>query len=385
MAKQRLVWTVLPNGYVLSDRTGMTFKFSVFISPRLISSDPSPTLAEFPDWAGTPPPPDVNLPPGPRPWPTTLQGVTFQLFLRDINGGLDTYLAASRTPTRWRRPTPVQWNALFPTTTPVTPYGQTQDQKGYDHRRLRSFPVGNIADFLASRYGQFGLNTPTEFPSYDDLVQNTAFGPIGFEGGADDTGGNGDGPTRKQRLIADLESQFDVGPGSTPADWAIPYDPNTLASVDGMGEAFLQLEQFLKRDLKPVLAPNTHPATRGPAVRLPPGRRADPGSADPAAHARPGGRSHRRRQLALRQRRDPPERGAALRQRVRPAADRHAELPALHPRLPRAGRVPLRCRSTRTTPTTSCASSGSATRRSSGSSGSIPTATASRPGSSPTT
>ena len=162
-------------------------------------------------------------PVGPVPWPTTLQGVSFELFLRDINGG--TTLPAVQDPSTVATPNAVQWNALFPTTTPVTPYGQTQDQKGYDHRRLRSFPVGNVADFLASRYGQFGLETPTEFPSYDDLVQNTAFGPIGFEGGADDTGGNGDGPTRKQNLINGLESQFDVGPGSTPADWAIPYDP----------------------------------------------------------------------------------------------------------------------------------------------------------------
>ena len=71
-------------------------------------------------------------------------------------------------------PDAARWSALFPGGTPVE--GHTW--KGYDHRRLYSYPAKGIVDFLRERWGKFGADDPVDPPLWADLMDDDeGFGP----------------------------------------------------------------------------------------------------------------------------------------------------------------------------------------------------------------
>ncbi|MBI2708530.1 MAG: hypothetical protein HYX34_02385 [Actinobacteria bacterium] len=233
-ATQTVLFTAVPNGY---DRGTDTYRVSIVVSPRL-TSDSDTTLATFPDWVD---------------WPATAGGITWKLRFPNIPK-LVTLTPASS-------PSSQRWAALFPSTTFVR--GQHLYQ-GLDHRRVRSYPVKSLIDFFADRWGRFAVSNPVDPPSYDVLAADRGFGPVGFEQLGREARGfpDGDGPHRKARYLAQLESGFD--PTSNLASrWALPFDPAALSTPQGTAKQFLQLERFHRRgraDRGPTPAALTPPA-----------------------------------------------------------------------------------------------------------------------------
>ncbi len=255
---QGLIFTVLPFGQIVGNADHPSYlTFSVVVSPRLQASDPAArTLGKYTDWS----PASTAAGAAGRTWPETIAALasSFRLSLADLPGAPSfpaTLVGAVP-------PDPVRFAAVFPPSTPVTPYAY----KGFEGRKIRSAPVGSVVDHLASLYGQFGLASPTSYPPYASLVPADAFGAMGFEqdntvirGVPPDPGIPGNGPQRKGILQNALETQLTK-------DGALPYDLSSLAatlpSVPGAETslAFLQHQMFLQRGLPDTSGPIPRPA-----------------------------------------------------------------------------------------------------------------------------
>ncbi|HWI65740.1 MAG TPA: hypothetical protein VNT75_28270 [Symbiobacteriaceae bacterium] len=131
MKKQTVMWTALPNGFVAlppSDGPAAPaprLRLSVFVSPRLMTNEgmPKPTLSQFPDflnWAG--------------------KAVSFSVSFNGFAPVPATVVSAA--------PSSTLWQSLFKTTTYVRPYEFPQ----HDTKRVQSFPVKNVADWLKNQY-----------------------------------------------------------------------------------------------------------------------------------------------------------------------------------------------------------------------------------------
>ena len=232
-----------------------------------------PRLAEFPDWAGTLADlPLSNLPRARSHLARHPAGSrVLQLFSADVGGPLRTYLPACPDPRRrvaGRRP-----SALARCGTPCSrprharhPVTATQDHS--DHRSSARSPPGTSPTTWPRAGPVRARPRPTEFPAYADLVRNDAFGPIGFEGGADDTGGNGRGPARssdeppESRSTGRADSQ-PTGPSRTTS--------TTLAQRSGRAWALAILEfaDFHQRGLAPLLPKHTATRRRRPQPSVP--------------------------------------------------------------------------------------------------------------------
>jgi hypothetical protein len=136
MLKQRIVWTVLPNGI---DKNG-DLKFSVFVSPRLGTTDAVSELQldQFPDflnWTGKVTTIDfgVKLDKAPAVIPVTLDDT-------QIDKGL--------------------WGALFKDTTFVRPH-EFKDLQG---SIMRTFPVKSLLSYVKKKYVTLGEKSPASLP-----------------------------------------------------------------------------------------------------------------------------------------------------------------------------------------------------------------------------
>ncbi len=253
MARQRITWTVLPNGITFvppsdstngSGITGFRLSFSVLVAPRLIDGA---TLADFPDFALSGPTVNGSADAS-RTWPDTLAGVKFFLefgSIPDANGNTPLVLPAipAATLLGGAPPGPLGpfsassqlWQALFPAATPVTSF----EMPDHSSTKFYSAPVGRVADYLAQTYGQFGTTSPDTLPAYGDLNSGGAFGAFGFEDLAGD---------RNPRTRADLESTL---ADALKKNGAVPYDLSTLTSnpADQAALAMLEFHQFHTRGL----------------------------------------------------------------------------------------------------------------------------------------
>lgn len=153
-----LVFTLLPNG-VTTKNNITSFRFSVFVSPRL-TPNPSPgTLAQFaPDLS------NAN-----HGWPTTLENSTFAVV---FNGS--TTLGATLVTAPLDLNTAL-WNTLFPSTTSVNPY----QIDTYNNFTILSYPTKNLHAFIQNQYLLVAASSPKTFPSLSTLGQN-GLGQIGI-------------------------------------------------------------------------------------------------------------------------------------------------------------------------------------------------------------
>lgn len=138
MTKEKVLWTVLPNGY----NEDHLLRISVFVSPRLMNSDGSDTvrkLGEFPAFAN---------------WPERLAAFKFQI-------AFDNGLTVEGVPETNAQPE--LWERLFPSDTLVRPYAF----KDHAKRNLHVFPVRDVLGFIKNTYGALGA-VGTDFPSIDD-------------------------------------------------------------------------------------------------------------------------------------------------------------------------------------------------------------------------
>lgn len=265
--KQAMIWTVLPFGQstvTTGPNPGVYLDFSVIISPRLESSTSTElSLGDFPDWS----PAATTFVSG-RTWPETIAALapSFGLHLPQLPES-PTYPAEFVHTTSGvlfgsQSPDAARWRAMFPSDTPVTPYVF----HGMATRAIRSAPVGQLSDTIASLWGRFGMTSPTAFPLYEHLVPADAFGAIGFQqlftvdralgDQHPDPGIHGVGVDRKAQLVGLLNK-------TVKHSRAVSSDLKALAKTLGADEpsgaatslAFLQEQQFLQRGLEPHTSP----------------------------------------------------------------------------------------------------------------------------------
>ena len=222
---QTILCTTVPNGFDVVDNV---FQLSLVFSPRLRSPGDT-TLADFPDWLD---------------WPATVAGMTFEVEFPGLGLTLPATVASS--------PDSARWAALFPSNTLVRGFGFD----GLDHRRLFSYPTRSILGFLADRWGRFGGTDYDDHILYDDLAADDGFDPIGFEqlGDLKETG-----PSRKSRLLGQIEQAFDPT-SNDPTKWALQPASNPLATVDGTALELLKWERYHRRgrsDRNDALTPVT--------------------------------------------------------------------------------------------------------------------------------
>src|SRR3954451_24527083 len=132
MPSQTVLWTAVPDGV-----DGATARVVCVVSPRLSDPAGERTVAPYPDW--------VN-------WAERAGRITFAV-------QFDT---RPPVPATRLSPAPEQprWEALVSGDLVVRPF-QPADHAS---RESRSFPVGNVVDFVKQRYLQAALASPTEFP-----------------------------------------------------------------------------------------------------------------------------------------------------------------------------------------------------------------------------
>ncbi|WP_370948861.1 hypothetical protein AB5J62_15270 [Amycolatopsis sp. cg5] len=167
MAKQTIIWTVLP---VRGPSTGQ-LKLSVFLTFRL-TPDANRTLGAFgdlADWAAVP--------------------ITWAV---SVNG---TEVPATETSTRDTS----LWTKVFPASTPVTPYGMDT----FSDKANRSYPVSKVHDFVKREYRQIAVGSPTAPVHLDTLV-----GPPGQPAGLGKIGGIAQEGEGRDTAIGSLEESY---------------------------------------------------------------------------------------------------------------------------------------------------------------------------------
>ena len=145
MLKQTIVWTALPHR-----RAGNTLRLSVFVAPRLWSTDSDATLKlnAFPDFLD---------------WPSIVRLATFQV---EFAGGLK--LPATISPAQTFRSD--LWTALFKNDTDVVPFA-FEDFTGVP---VVSFSAATLHDHIRGVYQEFATKHGSELPSRDVIGSNTA-------------------------------------------------------------------------------------------------------------------------------------------------------------------------------------------------------------------
>ena len=150
MARQRLLWTTLPNG--VAEDGGA--RVSVMLSPRLDPEADPPELSSFyPDW---------------QDWPATLGGATFTV---RYGAGEVTVPAGqtdgpSRIDTTLGAPDPGAWQALFAPELPVVarPF---RDLSGH---RVVSYDTAAVADLVSGLYAGLAAAAGDEMPTVSELL-----------------------------------------------------------------------------------------------------------------------------------------------------------------------------------------------------------------------
>jgi hypothetical protein len=143
MARQTLIFTVLPNGRTARN----TLRLSIYLTPRL---EQGATLADFPDLLH---------------WPSRIQqsGLGFRL----ICGGNTADASANRGVLR-----PDVWNAIFPPETFVEPVAIPD----YDQRLIVSYPVRDAHGYLIAAYQTIGTAADAEtFRALEEVLAPLVF------------------------------------------------------------------------------------------------------------------------------------------------------------------------------------------------------------------
>lgn len=136
MAKQQLLWTVLPFGRVEDQGGARRYRVSVVVSPRLTPQAPAQRkLKAFAEMAD---------------WPASLAKLKLSLRIGSANYPLQMI---SQTE-------PELWDKLLPPSTPVAGYKFTNMSKV----NLRSFPVRNVLGFVRQHYANMALHSPADHP-----------------------------------------------------------------------------------------------------------------------------------------------------------------------------------------------------------------------------
>lgn len=132
MAKQAIIWTVLPWG-----RVEGRWRVSVVVSPRLTPEAANQqVLSAFPEWLD---------------WPKTLEGVRFGLRVGAQTVGLRPVT----------QPDSALWTSLFLADTPVAGFVF----KDMSKVNLRSFPVRNVLGMLRKHYGSLAVQSAGTHPT----------------------------------------------------------------------------------------------------------------------------------------------------------------------------------------------------------------------------
>ncbi|HEX7276306.1 MAG TPA: hypothetical protein VF244_02935, partial [Acidimicrobiales bacterium] len=150
-ARQRVVFTALPNGLVPGEPG--QYRLSVHIAPQL-RTDADTTLATFPDWVD---------------WPATVNAVVFT-----VSFGGDAAIPATLASA------PAQsalWTALFQGGALV----RSHTKPDVRNRRKRSYPARNVMAYIQKQYTDVALASPEEFPHIDDLTTIDAFGALDID------------------------------------------------------------------------------------------------------------------------------------------------------------------------------------------------------------
>lgn len=201
MRTQDVIWTALPNG-----RDSKNLRLSVYVSPRLQTDEglPVPQLSQFPDFLD---------------WPKTK--LKFRVFFgaagpfdaKDVtkpNASSHLYGGVFKAGTFVR---PHQFPATLASTV-----------------RIRSYPTRHVHQFVKNVYSQFVSSTPSEYPSFTQLVRPDAFGAIGFVG-------RDQGAGREQQLANALEAVLQ-------RDQVIDFAEFNPSDPDFYAKAFLQAKRF---------------------------------------------------------------------------------------------------------------------------------------------
>jgi hypothetical protein len=154
MAEQTVVWTALPNG-VTGDPADRRLRLSVFISPRLVSDGPGPTLAEFADFLD---------------WPARLRvgQVAFSVQARTAPDDPP----GQPVPANIVSPPPDSdlWTALFSRATPVESH-RPDDLSG---RPISSYSISAVHAQIKQGHQALAVEAPVEGPSVGDLGRSMA-------------------------------------------------------------------------------------------------------------------------------------------------------------------------------------------------------------------
>ncbi|WP_119419141.1 hypothetical protein [Desertibaculum subflavum] len=137
MAKQTILWTVLPHGRVEEGPMKGRRRVSVVVSPRLTpQAADEQVLKAFPEFLD---------------WPATLAAAKFRLVLGPVTVGLIPLNGGDST----------LWGKLFDADTPVAGF-QFKDMSKVN---LRSFQVRNVLGFLRRHYGRLAVQSTANHPT----------------------------------------------------------------------------------------------------------------------------------------------------------------------------------------------------------------------------
>ena len=151
-ASDKIVWTALPQGVVTKNGVRCLWA-TVFVSPRLYGAS-NGVLSSFPDFAD---------------WPSIVGQMSFGL-----NFGSSFQIPAA--PLQSFAGDSALWKSLFQPGTYVKGY-QFEDNT---QRRIVSYPVRMVIDFLAAQYTSAAASSPSELPAASALLSGSAFGALTF-------------------------------------------------------------------------------------------------------------------------------------------------------------------------------------------------------------
>ena len=146
MPSQTVTWTAVPDGV-----EGGTARLVCVVSPRLTDAAVL-KVSSYPDW--------VN-------WAERAAAVTFQVQFDNRPPVPATRVSPA--------PEPARWAALVTRDLIVRPF-QFNDHGGHE---IRSYPVGNVVDFLKQRYLAAAVSSPIAFPSVVSHL-NGGLGQVGL-------------------------------------------------------------------------------------------------------------------------------------------------------------------------------------------------------------
>jgi hypothetical protein len=160
--KTNLIWTSLPHAVSIDASGGTTLRLSVLVSPRLDPEGPSTTLGafnlgfggNFTTWVQSI---GMSFAFGPVASPVVLPAT----LINADHGALD----------------PTLWPVVFPSTTAVRGY----DYGSLTKKRIRSYPVRQVHQYLGDLYATLAKTSPGSFPSVGSInpVMSELFSTLG--------------------------------------------------------------------------------------------------------------------------------------------------------------------------------------------------------------